>query len=389
MNKEPRILIVAGEASGDLYAGHLVEQIRRKAGVNITFLGCAGHEMRRAGVEPIVRVEEVSVHGFLEVLSHLAILRKAFHQLVAAANQLKPDLAILVDFPDFNMRLARRLKKLGVKIVYFISPQFWAWRKGRINVLKGLIEEMICILPFEEASYRQAGVPAEFVGHPLVELLDREDSEEHPADAGWFAGSGPKVAILPGSRKNEIRHNLPVLLDSIVRIQERRPEVQFALAVSANVGVNYVQKRLDQWRMSASKPPRMILEEGQTRSLLKRCDAAVVSSGTATLEAALLGCPFICVYRVAPLSWWVGQKLVDVPYYCLVNLVLNRPVVKELFQRDFSPAVVEREVYRLLDDAPGSEAMRSEFTGLRRVLASRGSPLERSAEIVIRHLETN
>lgn len=385
---EKQILIVAGEASGEMYGAALVKHIQSQAREPLVFFGCAGKAMREAGVEAIVAVEEISVHGMIEVLAHLDVVFDGFGRLIAEADKRRPELVILIDFPDFNIRLASRLKHLGARIVYFISPQLWAWRRGRAKVLREIISEMICILPFEESFYREAGIPAEYVGHPLVEMLEVD------LDAGEFfsqnqlEGNRARVALLPGSRKNEIRHNLPELLQTVAGIQSLRSDIQFLLAVSATVGTDFVKHEIERWRRAMSLDVNLRIIANQTRSVLKYSDVAVVSSGTATLESALLGTPLVCVYKVSPLSWWIGQTLIDVDYYCLVNLILNRPVVSELYQSDFSSEKLSAEIFKLLDEPMARERMVNDFAGLKDLLAKSPSPLQRSAQIVLSHLET-
>ncbi len=386
--REKKILIVAGEASGDMYGARLVEEICRQSRTPVRFFGCAGSAMRSAGVSPVVTVEEISVHGFVEVLSHLEYIFDGFRRLVSAAERERPDLVILIDFPDFNIRLAQRLKHMGMRMVYFISPQFWAWRPGRIRVLRGLIQEMICILPFEESFYRRAGVPAEYVGHPLLEILKVESTREELFQKLGLDLNRPMVAILPGSRKNEIRHNLPTLLRTVRRVHARHPEIQFVLAISSSLESGYVGRVVDRCRRNGPGPIPLTLAENQTQAIVKYSQLAIVSSGTATLEAALLGTPLICVYRVSPLSWWVGQKLIDVPYYCLVNLILKRPVVPELYQGDFTVEKLESEICKLLASAEARRQMGNEFSELKQVLSLHSSPMRRAGEIVLTHLET-
>jgi lipid-A-disaccharide synthase len=383
-----KILIVAGEASGDMYGARLVESIRKQSKVPIRFFGCAGKAMREAGVEPVVTVEEISVHGLVEVLFRLEPIFDGFRRLVFAASENNPDLVILIDFPDFNIRLANRLKHMGMKVVYFISPQIWAWRRGRVNTLRDVIHQMICILPFEESFYRNAGVAAEYIGHPLVEMLDVKTSEEDLLRQLKLDPARPRVAVLPGSRHDEIRHNLPPLLETVARLQRRRPDLQFVLAVSSTIGTRFVAKAVENWRRATSKSIDIQLVEGWTHGILKYSRVALVSSGTATLEAALLGTPLVCVYKVNPLSWWMGQKLVDVDYYCLVNLILGQPIVTELYQSDFTPDRLEEEVGRLLEDSELRRRMLESFGGLKSLLSMNHSPLGRAAEIILSHLET-
>ncbi|MFI5175406.1 MAG: lipid-A-disaccharide synthase, partial [Terriglobia bacterium] len=285
-------------------------------------------------------------------------------------------------------RLGSRLKSLGAPIIYFISPQFWAWRRGRLSVLRELIDEMICILPFERQFYQDAGIPVEFVGHPLVEMLEVECEPEEFYSKFEIDPNRPRIALLPGSRKNEIRHNLIPLLETACRLRSLRPEVQFVLAASSTVGMDFITGAIAGWERAVNQTTPVKVIEDCPRGAMKYSSLAVVSSGTATLEAALLGVPLICVYRVAPLSWWIGQKLIDVDYYCLVNLILKRPVVPELYQSDFSPQALEREVLNLLDNTAVSQAMLKEFAALRAILATDHSPMGRAAQIVLSHLET-
>jgi lipid-A-disaccharide synthase len=386
--KAKEILIVAGEASGEMYAAQLVRHIQERSPEPVSFFGCAGQAMREAGVEAVVTVEEISVHGFVEVLSHLEYLFDGFLRLVAAAEHRKPALVILVDFPDFNIRLASRIKSLGARIIYFISPQFWAWRRGRLAVLRELIDEMICILPFEERFYREAGIPVEFVGHPLVEMLELECEPREFYSKFGIDPHRPRIALLPGSRKNEIRHNLTPLLETVARLRALRPEVQFALAASSTVGKDFIMRAIERWQRAVNQTVPVKVIEEYTRAVIMYSTLAVISSGTATLEAALLGVPLICVYKVAPLSWWIGQKLIDVDYYCLVNLILKRRVVPELYQSDFSPHALEREILKLLDTPSASHTMLEEFAALRAILKTEHSPMGRAAQIVLSHLET-
>lgn len=385
---EKQVLIVAGEASGEMYGAQLVEQLRRQSKGPMKFFGCAGQAMRKAGVEAIVTVEEISVHGIVEVLSHLVVLFNGFRDLVAASAERRPDLAVLIDFPEFNIRFAARLKHLGIKVVYFISPQIWAWRRRRIAVLRELISEMICILPFEEQFYRRAGVPVRYVGHPLLQMLELETTAEEFFIRFGVDSSRPRIAVLPGSRKNEIRHNLPTVLETLAQLHAQRPELQFIVAASATVGAEFIRRAVDRWQQATGKRVAVQIIENHTHVVVRFSDAAVVSSGTATLEAALLGTPLVCIYKMSPLSWWVGEKLVDVDYYCLVNLILNRMVVAELYQSEFTPRILQHEVLRLLDDPQARRAMLHEFERLKQILQTAHSPMAKAAEIVLTHLET-
>ncbi len=371
------LLIVAGERSGDVYGAELAKQLRARLDA-IDIFGCGGDAMRQAGVETTIDAHTVSLAGIVEVITGLPRVYRAFHTLLDEVDRRKPHLAVLIDFPDFNLRLARKLKQRGIPVVYFVSPQVWAWRKGRLKQMKAIITKMICIFDFEEAMYREAGIPVEYVGHPLVDLAKpRMTREEFYGKAG-LSLSLPTVALLPGSRQKEVAHNLPPLLAAAARLAGKR-QMQFVVPIAPTLDVGWMESMI---RKSATRRVTVRTVAHATDDVLEHTDIAVVASGTATLEAALHGRPMVVVYRVSPLTWLVGKLLVDVPYYSIVNLLAAKPLVAELMQSKFNPSNVSSQVEYLLDHHEARDNMRRELRALRERLGPSGA-IARAAEAVI------
>jgi len=372
-----RILISAGEASGDLYAAELLRELRARR-PELQAFGLGGDALAAAGARLHAHVRDLAVLGLTEVVRHLSRLRAIFKGVLAEVDRERPDLAVLLDYPDFNLRLARELKRRGVPVVYYISPQIWAWRGGRIHSIRETVARMLVLFRFEEPLYRKAGVPVTFVGHPLVELV-----KPAPDRAAFLRGLGidplrPLLAVLPGSRPQEIAHNLPRLVRALRGIQGRRPDVQVLLAQAPGLDGAELSAQV------AGLSARVVA--GQTHGIVGAADVALVASGTATVETAILGTPMVVVYRVSPLSYMLGRPFVRVPYYAMVNLIAERRVVPELMQGDFQPEAVERETLRLLDDEAARARMRDD---LAEVCARLGTPgaSARAAEAVLAELQ--
>jgi lipid-A-disaccharide synthase len=362
-----KILVSAGEASGDAYAARLVEELRRSL-PGTEFFGCAGAKMQAAGVRAVVDAAALSVVGLVEVVAHIPRIYREYRRLHRAARSERPALAILTDSPDFHLRLACRLKKLGVPVVYLVAPQAWAWRKGRIRAIKRNIDRLLCIFPFEESFFRSNGVPAVYIGHPLSHMIEptlscREFFEKH-----HIPDDRPLVAVLPGSREGEVRRHLPAVLDAVGRLRQGRPAT-FLLGTPAGLG-----KRL-------GRLPIQVVE-GETWDLLAHADLALAASGTVTIEAALLGTPMITFYKVTGLSWWLGKFLVNVPYYSMVNLVAERQVVLELMQNEVTGARLAQEAARLLNDPAARQKMKQSLKEVAARLRTPHDPMERAARIV-------
>jgi lipid-A-disaccharide synthase len=375
------LMIVAGERSGDVYGAELAKALRARLG-SVEIFGCGGDAMREAGVETTIDAHRVSVAGIVEVLAGLPRVYRAFHTLLAEVDRRRPELAVLIDFPDFNLRMAKRLRKRQIPVVYFVSPQIWAWRRGRIKQIKANIAKMICIFDFEEEIYRRAGVPVEYVGHPLVDLAGSHlTREEFFANAG-LDPSLATVALLPGSREKEIALNLPPMLGAATRLALSSP-LQFVIPVAATVDPRRVEGMIPHSYVGRA-PVRTLTHA--TSDALEHSDVAVVASGTATLEAALHARPMVVVYRVSPLTWLFGKLLVKVPHYSMVNLLAGRRLVAELMQSEFNAQNLSVQVKYLLDHPEARTAMARELGALRARLGP-GGAAGRAAEAVVGVLE--
>jgi lipid-A-disaccharide synthase len=369
------ILLSAGEASGDMYAARLAEALGQRADVEI--FGMGGPCMRAAGVEVITDYSEVSVVGITEILSHLPSLVRAMRRIVEETRRRRPTFAVLTDFPGFHLRLARKLKSLGVKNIYYICPQFWAWRPWRVRVVRRRFARALCIFPFEEQFFAKGGVQVQFIGHPLVGEVRATQSREEFCSAHDLNPAKPLVAILPGSRRAELARHLPLLTAACAQVQVALP-VQFVLAAAPGQEGELLQL--------VNSGVRFRVVEGQTYNALAAADVAVISSGTATVEAALLDVPMIVVYRLSPLTAFLAKPLVRTEFFSMVNLIAGNHAVPELIQKDFSPQNVAREVLRLLRDSAARDAMRRELVEVRRRLGPPGA-VERAADAIIALLQ--
>ncbi len=366
------ILLSAGEASGDMYAAHLAKALNARMDVQI--FGMGGPQMREAGVEIITDYSEVAVVGITEILKHLPSLRKAMERIVLEAEKRKPALAILTDFPGFHLRLARKLQPRGIPNVYYICPQFWAWRPWRTKLIRRRFVKALCIFPFEEKFFREAGVAAEFIGHPLVGALQTTQDRKQFCETHALHPGRTLVTILPGSRAGELAHHLPVLQESCARINAKKA-AQFVVAAAH-------PRIAEQLRTGWAAGLTLRVVEGETYNALAAADAAIVSSGTATVEAALLNVPMVVVYRVSQLTATLAKPLVRTPYFAMVNLIAEKEVVPELVQDDFTPEKVATETLKLLQD-PNARAVQRD--GLEQVRKRLGPPgaVERAAEAIM------
>jgi lipid-A-disaccharide synthase len=368
---ETSILISAGEASGDMYAARLATALRERVPVHL--FGMGGPRMREAGVEIVADYREVHVLGITEVLAKIPSLVRVLGRLSREARRRKPALAILTDFPGFHLRLARKLKNRGVPSVYFICPQFWAWRPWRANLVRRRFVRGLCIFPFEQEWYRARGVAADFIGHPLVgEVRATRTREQFAADHG-LDPARPIVAILPGSRPGEFRQHLPRILPACASVGPSRG-AQFVLALAPGLTTAEIAPYL-----GSDFPVKVI--EGSTYDAVAAADVAIVSSGTATVETALLGTPMIVVYRVAPFTAAVARRLVRTPMFAMVNLIAGRRVVPELIQDDLTPERVAMETARLLDSPAERDRMREDLAEVRAKLGAAGA-IDRAADII-------
>ncbi len=397
-------MISAGEASGEMYGAELLTALRELAGGTgnaaqqaagaggeVECFGMGGERMSEAGCGLVVHAREVAVVGLFEVISHLPRIYQKFHKLLAEVDRRRPDVAVLIDFPDWNMRLARQLHRRGIPVVYYVSPQLWAWRKGRLKLVQRYVSEMLVIFPFEREFYARNGVQVEFVGHPLTELEPPKVSREEFAARWGLDASRRWIALLPGSRRKELRMNLAAMLGAARRLGDG---FEFVMPVSSTLDTEWVREQI---ALCASQVEVKLTDDA--RASLLHARVGVVASGTATVEAALIGTPFVMVYRVAGLTWTLGRHLVKLPFYGMVNLVAGRKVVPELIQDGFTPESVEREVRRLLEDGEARRRMTEELAEVKSKMAGEldsaaaqgmfgGSAAQRAARVVLRVAES-
>jgi len=370
----------AGEASGDRLGAGLAEVLRQRR-PDIELFGMGGDRMQRAGVRLIQDAHEIAVVGIFEVLSHLPQLRAAMRRMEQSLRGDRPDLVILVDFPDFNLRLARRAARAGVPVVYFVSPQIWAWRQRRIHLIRRLVRRMLVLFPFEVELYREAGVPVSFVGHPLAEPRPVPSPKVELAARVGLDPQRPIVALMPGSRRGEVSHLLPILLRAAMILQAERPAVQFLVPEASGLPPGWVDKCI-----AASDVRDVRAHRGDYPELLSICDAGACAAGTASLEAAITGLPMIVVYHMNPLSYAIGRSLVRLENVALPNLVAGRRVVPELLQRECRPEAIARALGGFLDDPDQVQRMREALDEIRRRLGGPGV-FERAADAVLMELD--
>ncbi|HEX7175501.1 MAG TPA: lipid-A-disaccharide synthase [Pyrinomonadaceae bacterium] len=352
-----RLMIVAGEDSGDAHAAALVGALRERApGVSFEFFGATGRRMREAGVESVVREDDLAITGLLEIGRALPRFWHAYRALRRAAVERRPDAVVLVDWPDFNLRLARALSRRGLRVVYYISPQLWAWRSYRVRQVRRDVDLLLTILPFEKDWYARRGFDAvEFVGHPLAGEVRPGAGRAEFCRRHGLEASRPIVALLPGSRRKNFERIFPVMLDATARLARTRPGTQFVIALAARRTRAEAEALIANVPGGADVAGRLLFVEHETREALGAADAAAVCSGTATLEAALVGVPTVVVYKESFVNWNTLGRLISVEHYGLVNLIAGERVAPELMQHDFTGDRLARELSALLDDERNSE----------------------------------
>jgi lipid-A-disaccharide synthase len=371
-----RVMISCGEPSGDLYAAALATEILALE-PDAVISGFGSDRLRAAGASLVGDFKGLSVTGLTEALRVIPRSWHNYRALVRAAEETPPDVFVPIDFPDFNFFPARALHKRGVPVVYYISPQLWAWRRGRLQTMKRVADRVLVIFPFEAPFYEAAGVPVTFVGHPLLELTPPTAREPFLRGLGLDPG-GPIVALLPGSRRNELRAILPDLVRTAGVIARRLPAAQFVLARAPHLDDELLAP-LSEWPAHASRP---VVVTGVTDEVLASADVAVVASGTVTVQAALHGCPMVVVYRLGPLTYKVGKPFVHVDTYAMVNLVAGRRVVPELIQDDFTPEAAAAEALKVLLDPQHAARVKADLAAVRGRLGTTGAS-RRAAEAVI------
>ena len=380
--KRYQLMIVAGEPSGDAHAAALVDALRKRSPPELSdaefdFFGATGPLMRAAGVETVVNSDELAIMGILEVARALPKFLKAFRTLKQAAIERSPDAVVLVDWPEFNLRLATALHRRGLKIIYYISPQLWAWRPRRISTIQRDIDLLLSILPFEAEWFKARGVDhVEFVGHPLAGEVRARFGREEFCRRHDLNPSQPIVSFLPGSRRKELQRILPPMLAAVAKLNAARPEVQCVVVVAPSRTIEETKQIVNQQNGAAS----IRLVQGETREALAASDAAAVASGTATLEAALLETPMVVVYKESAVNWHTLGRLITVSHYGLVNLVAGREIARELMQNDLTGENLARELLKLLDPSANRIARRQLAEVVHRL--GEGGASERAAEVI-------
>ncbi len=370
--KQKCVMIIAGEASGDIHGSNLVRAMHEKNEA-LFFCGIGGQALKHAGVRVLVDAEELAVVGISEVFLKLPAIFRGLAAAKQILKGLRPDLLILIDYPDFNFRVAAIAKKLGIPVLYYISPQVWAWRLRRVNKIKKLINRMAVILPFEEEFYRKHNVPVTFVGHPLLDhnsaahiIGNRKNVESHV------------LGLLPGSRDGEVSRHLPVMLDAASIITERIKKIKFIISVAPSVKRKQVEEIIKKHNGTADF--ELVVES--VAEVCSQCSFVIAASGTVTLEVAITGTPMIIIYKVSPLSYRLGKIMISVKNIGLVNLIAGREIVPELLQNKASPENVADTAVAMLNDPPGLERMSNKLYGIKDLLGGPGAS-ERVADIAL------
>jgi lipid-A-disaccharide synthase len=373
-----KILIIAGEASGDLHGANLVKALHEQS-PDLKVYGVGSRRMREAGVTMLADASEISVVGATEVLTHIGAIYAVYAKLKRFLREERPDLLVLIDFPDFNILTGKAARKLGIPVLYYISPQVWAWRKGRVKTIAKLVETILVVFPFEVELYRATGVDVRFVGHPLADVVDSPYTRDEARKQLGLA-ERRTVALLPGSRRKEIMHLLPDMLKAAKLLQARFPDVQFVLPVAPTLNRSSVQGYVEKSGVAVS------MVDGRVYDVLRASDAAIVTSGTATLETGLMAVPMVIVYRASRLTYWIGSLLVNVRNFGLVNIVAGRAVVPELLQDEATPERIAEELGTILADPEKHRRITEELVRVRTVLGEGGAS-RRAASAVLELLE--
>jgi len=370
---------MSGEASGDLHGANLAREIQ-KEDPSIALYGVGSARMKEAGVQMLADASEISVVGLTEVLTHIRAIRRVYVMLKNFLQHERPDLLVLIDFPDFNILLGKAAKKIGIPVLYYISPQVWAWRKGRIKTIAGLVKAIIVVFPFEVLLYEKERIDVRFVGHPLVDVVKSDLTEKQARYDLGIDADRRTVALLPGSRKSEILHLLPDMLSAARLLSSRFPDLQFILPIAPTLDREFVLAFTGQ----AGVPVRIV--EGRVYDVLKASDTALVASGTATLETGIMGVPMVIMYRISPLSFFIGKFFIDVDHIGLVNIVAGKRIVPELIQDEVTPKKIADAITLMLTDQAYYNRIRADLTEVKKRLGESGA--SKRAALVVKELLT-
>ncbi len=395
------VLISAGEASGEMYGAQLIEALRRKTAelgsagqpgaavptqaLQLEFFGAGGERMQAAGCEIIVDAKDLAVVGITEILSHLPKIVRLYRKLIRTADEKHPAIAVVIDSPAFNWRVARQMHKRGIPVVYYVCPQFWAWRQGRVKLLRKYVDKALVIFPFEEKFYRDRGVDATFAGHPLADLPMPDIARDAYAAANQIDATKTWIALMPGSRRKEVRMNLPTILDAADRMGDG---YEFLLPVARTLDASFLADLIaahTEARQAASLQRIHFVPDALPALFHSR--AGIVASGTATVEAAIMGTPFVMVYRVSPLTYALGKPRVKVPYFAMVNLIAEEEIVPELVQHRFTVENIVTEMDKIIPDGDSRTRMIERLAAVKKRLqsgSSREHPPDVAAEIILK-----
>ena len=365
-------MIVAGEASGDLHGAHLVHALKKQL-PSAKISGVGGIHLQHEGITLLSSSDELAVVGIVEVVKKIKTVFQVYKRLSRYLKEQRPDLLVLVDYPEFNLRLARVAKKLGIPIVYYISPQVWAWRSGRVKVIQRLVKKMIVIFPFEREFYQQHGVDVEWVGHPLTESVKATVSKDDFCRQHGLDPAKPILGLLPGSRESEVERLLPVMLEAAQRLRARDAEIQFVLPVASSLE--------NSSRLKDSLPPFVQRIHRQTYNTIHAADLIVTASGTVTVETAILETPMIITYIVSPFTYWLGRKFIKVPFIGMVNLIAGKEVATELIQEMVTPERITQEVLSLVQNREKLAQTKTELRAVHQKLGEPGAA-DRAAQAI-------
>jgi len=369
------VMIVAGETSGELYGALLAEALKKKV-PQVRVVGIGGERMQAAGVELLAGI--ASAFGLTEALSSVKTLKETFRKASDAFRTCRPSVLVLIDYPDFNLRVAAEARKLKIPVLYYVSPQVWAWRRGRVKKIASLVDRMAVILPFEEEIYRDTGLDAEFVGHPVLDEICGIKAGKHSLKTGLGLDPDlPLISLLPGSRPHELERLLPLVLDTVRACKRELPGYQYCIPFAPNT---HLVKHLSYIDML--KAEGVMINKGESLRTLAASDYAVIASGTATLQAALLGVPLVVMYKLFPLTFWLGKRIVKVKWVSLVNILSDREVVKELLQKDATVENVLRELEKIINDPAYRKQMLAAYDDVRKIFTEKHAS-ERVADMNI------
>lgn len=374
-------LVSAGEASGDMYAAGVIRRLQEKLPA-VRFYGCAGPQLQELGVDAVIDAANLSVVGLAEVVGHLPRIYGEYRKLVGYARKHRPAAAILTDNPDFHLRLAQHLKKMNVPVFYLVAPQVWAWRQGRVKIIRKLVDRLFCLFPFEEPWFRQHGVNATYIGHPLASIVHVSEPKSAFFARHGLAKDKKMVVLLPGSRAGEATRHMTILLDSVALLR-RQMDISVVLATPKGFAGRRVfetfRERIDELSIKVI--------ENETWNSIGHADVALAASGTVTMEAAVLGTPMVTFYKVTALSWQAGRRLVKVPFLSMVNLIAERRIVPEFIQGEMTPENLAGATIELLKDEAKAGTMRDELRRVRVLLRGDGDPFERVANAIVEALQ--